>query len=72
MSDDELLDHTKKYIDDRHISGKMELANADNGLYKVLLKRKLIKSVFALIESEKSSKSVLGVVEALDEFGGSE
>ncbi len=42
MSDEELVDLARKFIERKGISGKKELQRVDNGLYIVLIRRELI------------------------------
>jgi hypothetical protein len=45
MGKEELVAHAKKFIGEKEISGRAELAKADLGLYQALLKRKLLDEV---------------------------
>ncbi len=55
LSDDEIVSFAKLFCKHNRISAKKEIEDKDNGLYLVLLRRKLIAKVFDL----KDSKSVV-------------
>ncbi|MBU0533063.1 hypothetical protein KKB44_06240 [Candidatus Micrarchaeota archaeon] len=45
MSDEELVEYTKKFVEERRISGRYELEKTDKGLYQVLMKRGLLDEI---------------------------
>lgn len=69
MSDDEIVEFTKKFIDEKGITREKELQKADSGLYTVLRRRNLISRVFAVIEAARTDEAVQQVFDGLKEFG---
>jgi len=72
MGDEELVAFTKKTMKENRISGRNELQRVDWGLYKALLKRKLLDRVFAPMEKARQRQADDEVIRVLEEFGGAE
>lgn len=69
ISDDELVEHARSFLEENGIRGKGGLREADYGLYSVLCKRRLIDQVLADIKMERRKQAMRQVVEGLTEFG---
>jgi len=69
MRDDELVNYSKRFMEERTITRRTGLRKADNGLYNVLLRRNLLDRVFRNIERLRLRDARLKVVEALERFG---
>jgi hypothetical protein len=70
MTDGELVEVARKFIDERGITGRSELEKADRGLYQALRKRKLIDAVFAPLEQKKRDEMIGQLADAVDVYIG--
>ena len=68
MSDDELIDYTKKFIEDRGIKSKSKLNEADHGLYSILRQKKLLDRVFSDVEKNELRAGIGEIIQALAGF----
>ncbi|MBU0533068.1 hypothetical protein KKB44_06265 [Candidatus Micrarchaeota archaeon] len=68
VSDNELVEYVKEFIEKEGISKREELKKLDYGLYSALWRRKLLDQAFAPIEQSGRKEAILQVVEAMEEF----
>lgn len=68
FSNEELIAHAKKFIEERGIESRYGLVKADLGLYHVLRDRELLDAVFRELETSRQTNAIRAVVRALDEF----
>ncbi len=57
MTDEEIIEFARKFMDENRINGRKDLENADRGLYQVVMRKKL----FERIGIEKKQRSWKGV-----------
>jgi hypothetical protein len=72
MEDKKIIEYAIRYLKEKEIKQRMELKNADPGLYKVLLKRNLLNLVFSDIEKSKQHQLQAGLqqaADAMEQFG---
>ena len=69
MSNEDLISHARKFIEENEIKNRVGLKKADNGLYQVLKKRNLLDVVFADIERARKIEAIRQIIEATKEFG---
>jgi hypothetical protein len=68
MNDEELVGFAKRFIEEKKITGRNEVAKADHGLYQALRKRKLIDVVFVPMEQKKKDELFGQLAEAVDAY----
>ena len=71
-TNNEVLAYARKFVEERGIRSRKELEKADEGLYTVLRKRRLLDRAFADIESAQHRDAVEGVLGAMETFGDAE
>lgn len=71
VSNDELVEYARSFMEKEGIGRRGELAKSDRGLYDVLKKRDLLDTVFTPLESEQQKQAVQDVLDAMKEFDGS-
>jgi len=68
LSDREVIEIARKVIEEREINRRIDLENADSGLYSVLLRRGLVDLAFAGRDQQKNDHARDAVIEALEAF----
>ncbi|MBU0533069.1 hypothetical protein KKB44_06270 [Candidatus Micrarchaeota archaeon] len=68
MSDEEIVEYAKKFMEEREISRRGKLQKADRGLYEILRKKRLLEDVFVDLDQSRRREAILQVVEAMEEF----
>jgi hypothetical protein len=70
LSDDQLVSHAQKFVEEKEIGKRSGLEKADLGLYIALLRRKppLIDAVFAPLEQKKEDELFGQLTEAVDAY----
>lgn len=68
MSDEELVELSRRLMAEHGIESRMRFKETDNGLYQVLKKKRLVDHIFSDIEKSKETDGVREVVKAVGEF----
>jgi len=68
MSNEDLISHARKFIEENEIKNRWGLQKADVGLYQVLRKRNLLNVVFADIERARKIEAIRQIIEGVKEF----
>ena len=71
-SDDELVEYSKKYIQEQKIRGRRALQKKDSGLYGALINRGLVDRAFSSLEQNQDVQGIQELAEAMHDFGGEE
>ncbi len=72
MSNEEIIDHARKVMEENEITERTELQKYDPGLYSILLRRKLIDHAFAHTDQKKENQARDAVIDALDAFAAND
>jgi hypothetical protein len=68
FSDDEFIEFAKKFIETKLISSSTELCKIDQGLYRALIKRRLLDSAFGDVRGEAEHELLGQLAEAVDKY----
>jgi hypothetical protein len=68
MSNEDLISHARKFIEENEIKNRNGLHKADSGLYHVLRRRNLLDVVFADIERARKIEAIRQIIEGVKEF----
>jgi hypothetical protein len=68
LTNDQLVSHAQKFVEENGIRNRSGLQKADRGLYRTLRKRGLLDTVFAPIEQKKQDELLGQLAEAIDVY----
>jgi hypothetical protein len=68
FSDEQLVSHAQKFIEEKGIKNRSGLVKADGGLYRALRNRGLLDPVFAPIEQKNKDELLGQLAEAVDAY----
>ncbi len=68
MSDEEIVDYAKGFVEEKGVMHRGELESIDSGLYETLRIRGLLDRVFAQLDQQKTDHARDAVIDALEAF----
>jgi len=68
MSDEDIVGYAKRAMEEKNITSRKKLENADSGLYAILRIRGLLDLAFAHVEQQRTNNARDAVIDALTKF----